>query len=1433
MTTAKNWTAISESKFPWEQEALEFVRSQFPTQDPYRAWSNFEFIADDGSINEVDLLVFTPVGFFLIEIKSQPGRLTGDSGTWTWISEGKVKIVDNPLVGANLKAKKLKSLLERQKAFKKERLPFVEPLVFCSATQLQLELEGNARLRVCPRDRPKSDSSPERLGIMAAILRRDFPGLEAPPKGTHDRPTAKLVAQALEQAGIRPSQRLRKVSDYVLQKLVGEGPGYQDWEARHAQVKESVRRVRLYLVRAGATPEERQMRERAALREFQLLETLQHPGILKVYGYTEHEVGSALIFEQDPLSIRLDHFLRQRADSLSYDVRLDLVRQLAEVVRFAHDKRIVHRALCPQSILVTAADTDRPRLKVFNWQVGYRDGSSSTGASRQVSATSHVERLVDQAGTAYMAPEALTDDAFGEHLDVFSLGAIAYHIFSGQPPAADAIALSEKLRDTTGLQISSVLNGAGEWLQVLIQGATHPVVMNRTDSVALFLETLDEVENELTTPEHEYGDDPTRAATGDVLPGGYRVVRRIGQGSTSVALLVEQNDQDFVLKVANSPEQNSRIQDEAGILAKLRHSHIVEHVKTIELGDRLGLLLRPVFADKEKKAIETLGKRVREEGPLQIDLLQRFGEDLLGVVSHLEEQGIPHRDIKPENIAIGMVGRGDKLHLVLFDFSLSRMPPENIVAGTQAYLDPFLRLRKPPRWDLHAERYAVALTLYELAIGQLPEWGDGKSDASQLPSTVEITLDAEKFDPGLREPLIGFFRRALRRNIAERFDNAEEMLQAWRDSFRKVDQVSPPIDPAGKAELEQRLAEATFDTSILELGLGTRATNVLDRANILTVEDLLSTPGGRLLRLRGVGNKTRREIAAAVKILRDRLGKPAGAEEPTAEEPESQVESLASATLSVDLMAERLLKTGSREGESVTQVVRLLLGLGEAGPWPAQADIARVVGVTRARVGQIVGKLQARWAKDPALTKLRIDLDGIVAGQGGVMTIPELAEAVLVARGSMVEEPLRTDRARAVVRAALEVERTMSDPKLAVQRDGGRVLVARNAELLAWAGKLGDVADSLAAEDPLAGASRVLERLREVPAPAGADIADPRLLRLAAAVSHTAAVSSRQELYPRGMSALRTLKLSQGAIFGVSALTVPQIRERVSSRYPEAAPLPDRPQLDDLLREAGFEFEWDATLKEGQGAYKPKFRNSLSVTSGSTPTSRLETLSGRGEPGEVTPEEADARQFEEKLQRAMTEGAFLCLQVSPKEFDAARDELCRRFDVELIDLEGVFLDALQDVVVKAKVDWDLVLQTDAAPNQGDWDKLLMLVGRAMPAVEARLLQAQKTMVVIYAGLLARYGQMDLLSRLSQKVGRRDGIPGLWLLLPGEQPLLDGKSVPLIGPGQRAKIPQSWIKNVHRGRKSKRDEEEDFTAEARRSRRREGADRIPDAQQDRS
>lgn len=46
----------AESKYPHEREALEYLRENLPDSDPVLLYSSFKFIADDGSVSEVDAL---------------------------------------------------------------------------------------------------------------------------------------------------------------------------------------------------------------------------------------------------------------------------------------------------------------------------------------------------------------------------------------------------------------------------------------------------------------------------------------------------------------------------------------------------------------------------------------------------------------------------------------------------------------------------------------------------------------------------------------------------------------------------------------------------------------------------------------------------------------------------------------------------------------------------------------------------------------------------------------------------------------------------------------------------------------------------------------------------------------------------------------------------------------------------------------------------------------------------------------------------------------------------------------------------------------------------------------------------------------------------------------------------------------------------------
>ena len=1399
---ATNWTIITPSRYEWERRALDFIRARFPTHDPYRAWANFEFQAADGAIYEVDLLVLTKQGFWLVEIKSRPGRVEGDTGTWIWTHNNRRFSDDNPVLLANRKAKALAALLGQQPACRKGHVPWLDALVFLSDPDIQCALRGPARHRVCLTDREANHPGGLRQGIRAALINREVPGVEASPRSPIDIRVARMLTQALEQAGIRPSQQARRVGDYVLGELLADGPGYQDWLAEHTSLAGVHCRVRQYLVAQAASEEDRQRIQRVAAHEFRLLQSLEHPGILAVRDYKQHAYGPALLFHYEAQAVRLDHFLTTRGDQLTFDLRLNLLRQLADAIRYAHSKRIIHRALSPQSILVLTADAATPSLKIFNWQVGVR----STGAA--ASGTTHVQELVETPALVYMAPEALlSPDQITEAADVFSLGAIAYHLFSGHVPAVNTLALAQALRTQKGLQLSAVIDGVGPCLEGLVHWSTHPDVLARVGSVADFLELLEDVEEELTAPESQTQVDPVNAKRGDRLEHGFVVERILGRGSTAVALLAQKDGEEYVLKVARDQDHNARLREEGEVLKKLRSEFIVGLHDVLDMHGRVVLVL-------DKAGDETLATRLRQEGRCSLDLLQRFGEDVLAAVDSLERSGIAHRDIKPDNIAV-RVSR-QRLQLVLFDFSLSRAPAEHIYVGTVPYLEPFLSCRQPPRWDQAAERYAAGVTLYEMATGVLPRWGDGKSDPAL--TDAELVLEAEQFEPPVREELAAFFQRALHRDPSQRFDNAEEMLRAWREVFHHGERQMVTTPAGQEVRLAVSVSEAQPDTLAAMLGLSTRAMHALDRVNVITVRELLAYPVGDLQFMRGVGHKTRREILATINTLREHFPNPLGTDDvASTQHDEGDVN-----TLSLDALRRRVVgsEVPGRAGKQLQMRLSLLglyaddttplpsSGLRPAATWPSQVEVASYLQVPRGRLSQIMTAERQRWVRDRAVTALRHQIVQEVQAAGGVMIIDELCDALLATRTTaLTEEPARRRLAGALVRAAYEAEQTLAEPHVCMRRAASTILIACTPDLAAYAERLGRLADQLAEEDPLPAPVRSFQRLYVEPQPESPPGCQPltheRLLHLAAHASQKAAVSTRQELYPRGMSALRALRLGLGALTGLglgtsdkddNQLSPANVRQRIAARYPEAEPLPDPPLLDSLLQEVGLDLVWD----EDAGVYR---RPASQETTGSSMPQRHSTAASARRPT-VTPYVAEARLFEERLQHAYRDGAFLVLSVRPSQLRRCEAELLHRFSLLRHSCDRLLLTQLHQQAVRLRIDWQVVREADGAPpGSRDWNNLLRLVSMVVPAVEAELLAAPQPVLLVHPGLLARYGQMVVLERLRDQVGRRGVCPGLWVLVAADEqselPLLDGQAIPLLTPGQRARVPQAWLENAHR------------------------------------
>lgn len=1374
------WIEITPSQFAHEREGLHAVRDLLPDAEPYRAWANLEFVGDDGSTNEVDLLVLARNGLHLVELKHWRGSITGD-GT-TWLHNGRP--VDNPLLLTTRKAKRLRSLLERVAREKKSRvrIPYVRASVLLHAPDVEVKLDTAGSSSIYRLDGAAGRHLPN-IGedLLTAPLRDE--------RDIVDGPRGKEIAKLLQQAGIRRSVRSRTIGSVLVDEdVLAEGPGWQDYVGHHTALDGVVRRVRIYLVDRAASKEARETVQRAARREFAVLEGISHPGIARATDFVDHERGPTVVFERDSDEVRLDHLLARRANELGIDEQLQIVRSLAETIRYAHARRLVHRALNPSAVTARKSSGAGWSVRVQDWQTGVRGGSFHTPTA-YVAGTRHLDALIDPTAAAYIAPEAYTSpDASGVALDVFGLGAIAFHVFTTLPPASGADDLLRQMSaGGGGLDALGALDGAPEAMEQLVYEATQGDVDLRTETAADFLEGVDALEEALTAPAED-DVDPLDKQPGEVIDHRFEVLDRLGTGSTARALLVRDTTRSdgrpVVLKIALDEDKAGRLRDEAEVLGEVRERRIVALLEPpLTVGGRTALLL-------EDAGRESLADLLRREGRLSLDLLERWGRDLLQVVQALDDVGVNHRDIKPDNLAYGESRtKHRRVHLRLFDFSLSRAPLEQTKAGTPPYLDPFFDPVRRPRWDAAAERYAVAVTLFEMATGAVPVYGSGESHPTQVAD--EAGVSAEMFDAPVASGLVEFFERALRRKPKERFDTLGDMAQAWATVFAAVPQSAPEdtAPPMPGDDRDALAGAATLDTPLVDSGLTPRAVSALERYDVTTVGELLALGGYETSKIARVSEATRKEIRRRAKQWREALGGAEPAAGTVTTEPGTPT------SRGVDAVLARLVPSTTGRGANEARAVRLLLGMADPDggaplAWPTQHEVADRLGVTSQRVIQMAATVRTRWAVDAGLAEAADDVARLLADAGGLLAAPEVARALLLLRGSTAEEPLRTTQALGLVRACVEVEQERGgESRIDLRRTTAGVLVALEpddpsappaGELLDHAVALGRVATELAEEDPLPSAARCLERLRTVPSPEGlSPLDDIRLPRVAAAASASAAATPRGEIYPVGLAATRALAAVAGALSGGG--TPAQVEERVRSRFPEAAPLPARPALDQNLAGAGLLLTWDGAR------YAPPSRGDSTVFPGRTRTRTLLTEGG--------PLPAELADLEARLTTSLETSAFLTLAVDSSRLDEAKAALVKRFGVTPYDVTRELLVAMRATAEAGQVMWDVVLRADrpdAPPMHAA--RLRQLVGQAARPVEAYLAEAPEPLLLTEAAPLARYDRLARLEGIADRTTRRPA--ARWLLLAADgtgPPTLDGRPAPTSSGWLR--LPNAWVSHT--------------------------------------
>jgi serine/threonine protein kinase len=1417
---------VTPSQFAHEAQGLNLVRAVLPAHAPFRAWSNFEFRDSQGRWGEVDLLVLGRRRLHLVELKYYSGTLRGDD--LAWLREGR-RAEDSPLKLARRKAQRLASKLRDELSRWAQEthtripdpykvIPFVQECVFLHHPDLRCALSASSRIDLFGLDGHESDHGLP--GISQRLLE--------PPSPQHAHGVSdETVAALLARIGL-VQRRQREIGSWVIdEQPLGEGEGWQEWPAFHRVATTNRARIRFLVTPAGATRQEQARTRRIAEHEYRTMSRLAHEALLAPKDLVDGDLGVGLVYAQDERFQRLDLWLADHADGVPVADQLSVLRQVAEAVGYAHGNKVVHRGLTPHAVLVRALPDGGVRVVVGDWQsAGTIRIQGMTNASSGVTgllgalaaepsgpAALRLGRILHPGAVdvdrrmaeAFQAPEEVySRDADRIRLDVFALGALAYYILAGRPAASDRAGLRERLHRDGGLDLAADLPQVPSAVRTLVLEATRPSVSDRMPDIRRFLEQLAAAERALTSTADEEVADPLDAAPGAILGGGrFRLERRLGSGSTAVGLLVtdlatgsDRADTVRVLKVAVDDAAASRLAGEAEVLRRLSDPRLVRMIEgPLDIGPRTALLL-------ESAGKQTLADLLRNRSRVSLDLLERWGSDLLEALAALDRAGVDHRDIKPSNLGIREGrGRQDRVkHLVLFDFSLARAGATALTAGTPDYLDPFLGTHGRDRYDSAAERYSAAVVLFEMATGTLPRYGDGQSDPAAVPD--EASVEPGMFDPTVAPALVGFFTTALARAADARHHTAAEMLAAWRSAFAPVPRTQPD-------DADQLAAAAGPSTPLTKAGLSARALSAVELLGVTTVGDLVAVDAVRLNRLSGAAEATRREVKDRARQWRERFGAAVtgrGRRTVTATVDESLPDPFTAAELLVDTAGPA--RAGARRA-----VARLLLGLDHGlDPFATQAELATALQVGRGRPAKKLAALQDAWATNATARGLLDAVWGIarrsLSDLGGVATIGELAESILAtlppgepgepAPGQAAPDQTRVaagllrlalDRAQALSRADAE-----PPPVSTRRRDQRLALVASDPAMLDPAEAIGRTADLLVAQtarsdEPVVPASRVRARLREAWQRAGGDeipeLAGDRLPRLAVALSSTAALSGAGELHHRDLDAAQALALAlAGAAQPVSAQ---EVRDRVRARFPGLPPLPDRPRLDELVEQARLGLVYD----DGSRAFRPRTRIADTSELASRPQTHVVPLA---------PALVAGGHHGHRLAESTTSRSFLALGVDALQADKAVTALTERFGAQVFDLTSVLIGSMKEQAAVFGLSWDDVRAADAAtPGSREAHGLAALVRRAWPTVETALssavgIEGAAPLLLTEAAPLARYDHLGMLSRWSDLTTRRGR--AVWLLVPqllgNNGAVIDGRPLPLAAPGQFLRLNTDWI-----------------------------------------
>ena len=159
--------------------------------------------------------------------------------------------------------------------------------------------------------------------------------------------------------------------------------------------------------------------ENEILNEINILRTMDHPGILKIFEFYSSKQNYSIVTELCPGGELFQQIIDKGPFNEKYSAYV--MYQIFSAVNYCHKMHIVHRDLKPENILIVGKDREGlPTIKICDF-----------GTSKMFEKGAVERKLVGS--SYYIAPEVLKKH-YNEKCDVWSCGVIMYILLSARPP---------------------------------------------------------------------------------------------------------------------------------------------------------------------------------------------------------------------------------------------------------------------------------------------------------------------------------------------------------------------------------------------------------------------------------------------------------------------------------------------------------------------------------------------------------------------------------------------------------------------------------------------------------------------------------------------------------------------------------------------------------------------------------------------------------------------------------------------------------------------------------------------------------------------------------------------------------------------------------------------------------------------------------------